>query len=63
MDPQKTLSVSNITASPATTMLGVAYAAQAVANAMPNGQFPTDTGGWVNLGFAALFALTGALHK
>lgn len=63
MDPQKTLSVSNITSSPATTMLGVAYALQAAAQSMPNGQLPTDTAGWVNLGFAAMFAVTGMLHK
>jgi hypothetical protein len=61
--PVSQISLSNITGSPATTLLGLAYVIQATAANLPNGHLPTDAAGWANLSVAVLMGVGGALHK
>lgn len=60
---QPTVSVSNITASPVTTILGVTSLINGLVASLPGGNLPTTTAGWVGAGTSLLLGLLGLFSR
>ena len=55
--------VSNIINSPGTTLAGIGIVLAAVQHALPGGQFPTTTAGWITFAVSVLTGVSTIFAK